>query len=395
MEKRCKRRLRKQISAIVLILAMSVMMCGVGVFASSVEEVRAISAPHFTIVVDGEKKIFYNAQGDEVHPIVYNGTTYLPLRAIGELMDKNVNWDQSSKTVSLYGERTVDDVDGVRDKDAEQRIIYVQIRPDFTIMLDDVKCKFADEDGNVVYPMLYEGTTYLPLRAIGKLMNADVEWDGSTSTVTLTNDNKNDDLLVTDADTFIDDATPDGYLSSNDNRPTKPDYDIDHERDEDKNKKKNNNGVIGVNAAKTYALKHAGLDERDVTFVEAKRDDNVYEVEFYDEDYKEYDYEIDAYTGEILDFDYEAEYYEHKVKKEKSSDNNKSDKEGKYIESSEAKRIALRDAGFNKNDVDSLECEFDYDDGRAEYNVEFEYGDTEYEYEIDALTGEIISAEID
>ena len=33
----------------------------------------------------------------------------------------------------------------------------------------------------------------------------------------------------------------------------------------------------------------------------------VYDVEFYTEDRKEYDYEIDAYTGDVLSYDYDAE----------------------------------------------------------------------------------------
>ena len=36
----------------------------------------------------------------------------------------------------------------------------------------------------------------------------------------------------------------------------------------------------------------------------------IYDVEFYTTNYKEYDYEIDARTGNVLSFDYDAEYYQ-------------------------------------------------------------------------------------
>ena len=39
--------------------------------------------------------------------------------------------------------------------------------------------------------------------------------------------------------------------------------------------------------------------------------------------------------------------------------------------------------------------ELDYDDGRAEYEVEFRKGNTEYEYKIDAASGNILKSEQD
>lgn len=43
-----------------------------------------------------------------------------------------------------------------------------------------------DKDGNRVYPVNYNGTTYLPIRAIGTLLEQEVVWDASTQTVSLT-----------------------------------------------------------------------------------------------------------------------------------------------------------------------------------------------------------------
>ena len=57
--------------------------------------------PDMTIIIDGAEQTFYNAQGQEVHPILCGGTTYLPVRAIGEVMGKNVDWNQTNKTVTL------------------------------------------------------------------------------------------------------------------------------------------------------------------------------------------------------------------------------------------------------------------------------------------------------
>ena len=53
--------------------------------------------------------------------------------------------------------------------------------------------------------------------------------------------------------------------------------------------------------------------------------------------------------------------------------------------------IALAHAGLSESQVTRLKAEFDYDDGRPEYDVEFKYDGWEYEYEIHAESGKILS----
>lgn len=57
--------------------------------------------PDCHIVIDGVDRTFYNVSGEEVHPILYNGTTYLPVRAIGELMGENVDWNEETLTITI------------------------------------------------------------------------------------------------------------------------------------------------------------------------------------------------------------------------------------------------------------------------------------------------------
>lgn len=52
------------------------------------------------IYVDGVKIEPKDANGNTVEPFIYNGTTYLPVRAVGEAVDKTVTWD--GKTNSVY-----------------------------------------------------------------------------------------------------------------------------------------------------------------------------------------------------------------------------------------------------------------------------------------------------
>ena len=42
---------------------------------------------------DGVEKTLLDATGSKVEPIIYNGTTYVPLRAMSNLMGKDVDWE--------------------------------------------------------------------------------------------------------------------------------------------------------------------------------------------------------------------------------------------------------------------------------------------------------------
>ncbi len=64
-----------------------------------------------------------------------------------------------------------------------------------------------------------------------------------------------------------------------------------------------------------------------------------------------------------------------------------------YLSPVEARKAALEQAGVNASDVTFEEREFDYDDGRAVYEVEFSANGVRYDYEIDAKTGKILKEE--
>ena len=145
---------------------------------------------------------------------------------------------------------------------------------------------------------------------------------------------------------------------------------------------------ITLEEAKKVALDDAKLTAADVTFTKAKLDYDdgraVYDIEFYS-GAKEYDYEIDAATGRILEKDIDR------------NDDVNAPSEGQdsqtYITAEQAKAAALSAAGFSVSEVRGLKAEFDFDDGRAVYEVEFKKGIFEYDYDIDAVSGKVLKAE--
>lgn len=61
----------------------------------------------------------------------------------------------------------------------------------------------------------------------------------------------------------------------------------------------------------------------------------------------------------------------------------------------EVRAIALNDAGVTEQEVSGIRIELDTEDGIQEYEVDFYVGNTEYDYDIDAMTGEIRSMDMD
>lgn len=59
----------------------------------------------------------------------------------------------------------------------------IQVYTGITLYYDGVKFEPEDALGGKVEPLLYNGTTYLPVRAISNLFGEDINWDGNTWSV--------------------------------------------------------------------------------------------------------------------------------------------------------------------------------------------------------------------
>ena len=102
---------------------------------------------------------------------------------------------------------------------------------------------------------------------------------------------------------------------------------------------------------------------------------------------------IDAVTGAILSSDRELENFQiWNNGTSRPSGNGSNSSSGDYITAERAQQIALAETPSGSTVV---KCQFDWDDGRAQYEVEIRNGWTEYEFEIDAVTGTIFSRDID
>ena len=128
---------------------------------------------------------------------------------------------------------------------------------------------------------------------------------------------------------------------------------------------------ITEDRAKSIAMEDAGISQEEVAFVKVKQDydDGIrtYEVEFFTNDYKEYDYEIDWESGAILSKDYDAEYAYRGEKKRGTRPAAASSQEG----IDQAKAAALQSAGLSDSQVTWGHVKADYDDGHTVMKANF------------------------
>ena len=294
-----------------------------------------------------------------------------------------------------------------------------------TVKVDGAALTMKDDDGDSLYPLTYDGNTYLPAEQLASAVGYNATSDddsvsltkkaAATSTSTSSTDigaekakeialqhagvsasnavfvkaerEYDDGRLTYDVDFYAGNKEYDYEILAADGTILSYDADIEGYRIPSTT---STGTDIGAEKAKEIALQHAGVSASNAVFVKAEReyDDGrlTYDVDFYAGN-KEYDYEILAADGTILSYDADIEGYRIPSSTSTSSSG--------YIGVERAKEIALQHAGLSSSGVNFVKAEFDHDDGRAEYEIEFHHNFREYEYTIDAASGTILEAERD
>jgi len=174
--------------------------------------------------------------------------------------------------------------------------IKAQLRPDFVVEIDGEIKNFKNADGEDVYPVLYKGTTYLPVRAIGEIMGKTVYWYENEKRIEL----REEKTTVTDADVII----TDDKAKNKDNKKTDK---VKDEKRQNKDKEQiDTSGFIGEEKAKDIALEKAGISASDVIFKKTKleKDDGIYQYEIeFRSGLTKYEADISATDGKILSWD--------------------------------------------------------------------------------------------
>ena len=216
---------------IVLILFCIVLFSASAAHGAAPRSISVYMKPDITIRVGDQVKSFYDEGGKNVFPLIYQGTTYLPVRAVSSLMGENIEWDDKSRTV--YIGRTLSSPgktgaagDYARDGDLPAilkppvQTVDALLMTDIIIMYDFEVQNFYDVNGRTVYPINYLGSNYLPIRAVSKLMGETIDWDAGQKLIAISdkkagiaqNAEKNENMkklsgILSDVVTVSDEAT--------------------------------------------------------------------------------------------------------------------------------------------------------------------------------------------
>lgn len=176
---------------IFLMLTLLMVFFCANVYAEN-EQVSATLSKEISIVYNNEIKEFYDVNGTKVYPILYQGTTYLPVRAVSSMFSIDVKWDGENNKIYLSTGKS----DPVTCKtidifvSGKNETVLPNINKTISIEYKEKVQSFADVNGKTVYPLSYQGTTYLPVRAISNMYGATIDWDGENQKITIERKNE-------------------------------------------------------------------------------------------------------------------------------------------------------------------------------------------------------------
>ena len=135
----------KKLTSLVLVVVMLASLFSFNVFADS----------SIKVAIDGVNQTY------DVMPVIDNGRTLVPMRAIFEALGASVSWDDATKTVT-----------GTKD----ETVVVLQIGNKEVYVNNDKK--ELDVPAKIV-----DGRTLVPVRFISESLGCNVGWDDSTKTV--------------------------------------------------------------------------------------------------------------------------------------------------------------------------------------------------------------------
>ncbi len=121
------------------------------------------------VMADDEIKVLVNNKEvvfEDAVPFIENERTLVPMRAIFEALGAHVAWDGESRTIVSYD--PTNDIS-------------------ITMQIDSNKMFVNETEIELEVPaQIVNDRTVVPLRAVSEGMKSDVQWDGTTRTVTVT-----------------------------------------------------------------------------------------------------------------------------------------------------------------------------------------------------------------
>ena len=193
--------MKKTKIALFVIILISLFSCNLVSVEELSDVVVSLQIDNPIMTVNGVKTEIDEGRGTK--PVVTEGRTLVPIRAIIEAFDGNVGWNDNTKTVTLTIQ---DDV--------------------INLVIDSNVAYFNDKAYTLdVAPTVINDRTMLPIRFVAESFNLGIAWDGDTNTVSVIRDSFSDDeykSLISVLPAYSGEA----YVQINNNVPFFEQYEI-------------------------------------------------------------------------------------------------------------------------------------------------------------------------
>jgi hypothetical protein len=83
------------------VVATGLILGSVPAFANPIQKTVTAITKEINLYVDGQKIKLTDTNGAAVTPLLYNNTTYLPVRTISEALDKDVKWNEKTNRIDI------------------------------------------------------------------------------------------------------------------------------------------------------------------------------------------------------------------------------------------------------------------------------------------------------
>ena len=174
-------------SLFTLFLIFAFMLSSLSVYANVTENLQetkaAKEARDMKIKLDGKIVTAVDDSGNKYYPVLIDGRSYLPLRALGNLVGVTVGFNSDTRRI------TIDTKTAKTQKFAAEQPIGKQLDKKASIVKDmylnlngdDIFPK--DSTGVPVYPAIIDGRSYLPIRATESVFGIKVDYDTPSRTI--------------------------------------------------------------------------------------------------------------------------------------------------------------------------------------------------------------------
>lgn len=176
----------------IISLFLCVIFCitGISVFAAGTEDMSILlQIDNSNMTVNGVEKAIDEA------PVIRDGRTLLPVRAVVEEMGGSVEWNSDLKQAILnHGENTI------------------------VLTIDSTTALLNNQEQSLdTEPVIINGRTFLPIRFIAESFGYDVEWNETDKTILIT---EKAERSTTEEITAVEDATEETTEAVNDSEGT-------------------------------------------------------------------------------------------------------------------------------------------------------------------------------